>query len=94
MKLLFNRRNDPTAVAFLTDFLPSDADISTTDYLTFLSAFARERCTRLSVDEEEKVQAYINEQQSLDAEHRDHPWFLDDDYEDEPLLAENKYIQQ
>ena len=76
------------------DFLPPDTDIATMDHLTFLGAFSRERCTRLSSEEEERIQAYIEEQQLLAAEHRDRPWFLDDDYEDKPLLAENRYIQQ
>lgn len=91
---LFEQRDDPTVVGHLTSFLPIHTDISTTDRLTFLGAFARERCTHLTSDEEEEVQAYIEQQQSLVAEHRDHPWFLDDDYEDKPFLAENRYIQQ
>ena len=94
MKSLFERRNDPTAISFLVPFLPTDYDIASTDHLTFLSAFARERCTRLSSDEEQKVQDHIDEQQLLAVEHRDYPWSLDDDYEDNPLLAENRYIQQ
>ena len=91
---LFKRRNDPTAVKFLTDFFPPDTDIGATDYLPFLSAFLRERCTRLSRDEEEKVQAYIQEQDLMVTEQRDLPWSIDDDYDDDPLLAENRYIQK
>ena len=64
------------------------------DFLTFLGAFSRERCTHLSDEEAEQVQSYIENQQLLATEHRDRPWFLDDDYEDKPLLAENRYIQQ
>ena len=66
----------------------------TIDRLTFISAFMRERCTHLSADEEDKVQAHIEEQQQRAEEHRDRPWFLDDDYEDKPLQAENRFIQQ
>lgn len=94
VRLLFDRRNDPAAVEYLTPFLSADTDVSTTDYLTFLSAFARERCTRLSSDEEHEVQDYIDKQQLLAAELRDRPWFLDDDYETNPLLAENRYVQR
>lgn len=94
VQALFKQRHDIDAVGFLTEFLPPTSDISSADYLTFLGAFARERCTRLSADEEGQVLAYIEEQEVLAAEHRDHPWFLDDDYDDEPLLAENRYIQQ
>lgn len=94
VKSLFRRRSEPTAVRFLADFFPPDADIATTDFLTFLGAFSRERCTRLSREEEEEVDAYIEQQQLLAVEHRDRPWFLDDDYDDKPLLAENRYIQQ
>ena len=63
------------------------------DYLTFLSAYFRERCTHLSEEETEKVQAYIDEQGSLAAELQDRPWSLDDDNNNDSLLAENKYIQ-
>lgn len=91
---MFEQRCDPSAVGFLLDFLPSDTDISTIGFLTFLGAFSRERCMRLSSDEEQEVQAYIEQQQLLAAEHRDRPWFLDDDFEDKPLLAENRYIQE
>ena len=91
---LFEKRHNPTAVAFLSDFLPTGSDIRTTDRLTFLAMYMRERCTRLTANEEAEVQAYIEEQQLKALEHRDHPWFLDDDYEDKPLLAENRYIQQ
>ena len=54
----------------------------------------RERCTRMSNEEEQQVQAYIKENSLLAAENKHHPWLLDDDYEDKPLLAENRYIQQ
>ena len=85
---------DPSAVEFLSEFLPPDTNIATTDRLTFLGAYSRECCTRLSSEEKEEVQVYIESQQLLAAEHRDRPRFLDDDYEDKPLLAENRYIQQ
>jgi hypothetical protein len=94
VKLLYKKRHDSTAVGFLSEFLPPDVDISTTDPLTFLGAFSRERCSHLSTKEEEEVQAYIESQQLLSSDQRDHPWFLDDDYEAKPLLAENRYIQQ
>lgn len=94
VKLLFQQRDDPAAVKFLVEFFPPDTDISTVDHLTFISAFLRERCTRLSSDEEYEVQAYIDHQKDLAAEHRDRPWFLEDDFEDDPLLAENRYVQQ
>jgi len=94
VKALFEKRDNPSAVAFLTEFLPPGTDIQTIDRLTFFSAFLRERCTRLSADEEVEVQAHIEEQQQRDEEHRDRPWFLDDDYEDKPLLVENRFIQQ
>lgn len=94
MKLLFEQRHKPTVVQFLANFLPPDTDISKTDFLTFLGAFSRERCTRLSSDEEEQVQTYIEQHEELVAERRDHPWFDEDDYDDKPLLAENRYIQQ
>ncbi|KAF9792304.1 hypothetical protein BJ322DRAFT_1102818 [Thelephora terrestris] len=88
------REANPSAVEYLSEFLPPDTNIATLDRLTFLGAFSRERCTRLSSEEVEEVQAYIEKQQLLAAEHRDCPWFLDDNYEDKPLLAENRYIQQ
>ena len=91
---MFERCQDLAAVGFLASFLPPGTDIGTIDRLTFLSVFVRERCTRLSSTEEQEVQSYIEEQSLLATEHRDHPWFLDDDYEDKPLLAENRYIQQ
>lgn len=94
MKSLFERRHDPTAVQFLAEFLPSDSNIAAVDFLTFLGAFSRERCAHLSSEEEEQVNAYIEQQEQLAAEHRDHPWFVEDDYDDKPLLAENRYIQQ
>lgn len=94
VRSLFNRRHNPDVVGFLSDFLPPGTEISTTDYLTFLGAFARERCTRLTSDEEARVLAHIEERGLLATEHQDHPWSLDDDYDDEPLLAENRYIQQ
>jgi hypothetical protein len=94
VRSLFEQRGDPGAVAFLADFLPPNADINDIDYLTFLSALFRERCTRLSDDEKQAVGAYIHEQESIAGQHRDHPWFLDDDFEDKPLAAENKYIQE
>ena len=81
---LFARRHDPNTVKFLTNFFPPDTDISTVDRLTFLGAFACERCTRLSSEEEEQVLAHIEKQQLLAAENRDRPWFLDDDYADKP----------
>ena len=91
---LFNQRNDPAATAYLTSYLPSDTNMKTIKRLLFLSAFLRERCTRLSSEEHTKVHAYIQEQSLLAEEHRDKPWFLDEDYEDKPLLAENRFIQQ
>lgn len=91
---LFKRRDDPAAVKFLAGFFPPHTDISAQDYLPFLTAFLRERCTRLSPNEEEKVKAYIEERDLMIAEQRDLPWSLDDNYEDEPLLAENRYIQR
>jgi hypothetical protein len=77
---------------FSLNSFPPDTNIATTDPLTFLGTFSRERCTRLSNEEQEEVQAYIERQQQLTTEQRDHPWSLDDDYEDTPLLAENRYI--
>ena len=94
VKSLYDRRHDPSAIEFLSEFLPPDTNITTIDRLTFLGAFSRERCTHLSSKEKEEVQAYVERQQLLAAEHRDRPWFLDDNYEDKPLLAENRYIQQ
>jgi len=94
VKSLFDQRDNPSVVGFLASFLPPDTNINDIDYLTFLGAFSRERCTRLSDDEAEQVEAHIREQELMAAEHRDRPWFLDDDYEDKPLLAENRYIQQ
>lgn len=91
---MFHQCQDPTVIGYLTKFLPPDTNIATTDLLTFLGAFSRERCEHLSNEEEEEIEAYIEQQQALAAEHRDRPWFLDDDYEDKPLLAENRYIQQ
>ena len=91
---MFHQREDITAVGPVVDFLPSGANVATVKFLPFLSAFLRERCTRLSSDEEEKVEAYIEEQEALAVESRDHPWALEDEFEDDPLLAENKYIQQ
>ena len=94
MKSLYSQRSDPAAIQYLSEFLPNNLDIAATNPLTFLGVWAREHCTRLTSEEEEEVQAYIEKQQLLAAEHRDRPWFLDDDYEDKPLLAENRYIQQ
>lgn len=94
MRSLFEKRGDPAAVGFLTDFLPSDGKTGTVDYLVFLSAYLRERCTRLSREEEQKVQAYIDEQESLAMELQDRPWSLDNDDKGDPLLAENKYVQR
>ena len=91
---MYSKRANPSAVEFLVEFLPPDTDIATTDPLTFLGAFSRERCTLLSSEEEHKVEAYIERQQELTIEKRDSPWFLDYDYEDKPLLAENRYFQQ
>ena len=91
---LFNQRNDSAAVKYLAKYLPPDVDMSTIDRLRFLSAFLRERCTRLSSEEEVKVKAYIEEHSLQEGERRDQPWFLDDNYEDKPLLAENRFIQQ
>lgn len=65
---MFEERHDPTAVEYLTDFLPSDTNIATTDFLTFLGAFSRESCTRLSDEETEQVEKYIENQQLLEAE--------------------------
>ena len=91
---LFNRRNDPTAVRYLKDFFPPDADVATMDYLAFLSAFLRERCTRLTREEEDEVRTHIETQHSIAVEHQDQPWFLDEDFEKNPILAENKYTQE
>ena len=91
---LFNRRNDTAAVSHLASYLPSDANMKTIKRLQFLSAFLRERCTRLSDEESTKVHDYIQQQSALSEEHRDKPWFLDESYEDNPLLAENRFIQQ
>lgn len=91
---MFERRDDPAAINHLAPFLPSDTTIESLSYLTFLSAYFRERCTRLSSEEEKRVEAYIEEQELLAVQRRDQPWFLDDNYEDKPLLAENKYIQE
>lgn len=63
-------------------------------FITFLSVYLRERCSRLSSEEEEKIKAYIEEQELLAVEYRDRPWFLENDCEDEPSVAENKYIQE
>ena len=93
VKSLFDGRHNSAAVEHLSEFLPPDANIASVDFLTFLGAFSRERCTRLSDEEEKQIQEYIESQQLLAAEQRDRPWYLDDDYEDKPLLAENRYIQ-
>ena len=90
---MFKWHQDLATVGFLASFLPPGTDIGTINRLTFLSTFVRERCMHLS-STEEQVQSYIEEQSLLATEHWDHPWFLDDDYEDKPLLAENRYIQQ
>lgn len=71
---MFSQRNDPGAVGYLAGFLPPGADISTMDELTFLGVFVRERCTRLSSDEEAQVLAHIDEQELLAADYRDRPW--------------------
>ena len=92
-RLLYGKRNDPEATGFLADFFPSNAKISTMSYLTFLSVYLRERCSRLSEEEDQKVKAYIDEQESLAEELRDRPWSLKDDDEWDPLLVENRYIQ-
>jgi len=94
VKSLFDQRHEPTAVQFLADFLPPNTDIAKTEFLIFLGAFLRNRCTHLSSDEEEQVQAYIEQQEQVAAEYRNQPWFAEDDYDDKPLLAENRYIQQ
>lgn len=94
MKSLFDKRHNSEVVGYLADFLPPETDIGSTDLLAFLGAFARERCSRLSSKEEEEVDAYIEEDQLLAMERQDHPWRDNDQYEDKPLLAENRYIQQ
>jgi hypothetical protein len=94
VKTLYDWCGDPASVGYLTNFLPPDINIATTDHLTFLGTFSHECCTRLLSKEEEWIQAYIEEQQLLAVGHRDRPWFLDDNYEDKPLLTENRYIQQ
>lgn len=94
VEALFNRRNDPAAVGYLSDYLPPGADISTVSRFLFHSAYFRERCTRLSSDEEAEVEAYIQEHSRRAETQREQPWFLDDEYEDKPLLAENRFIQQ
>jgi hypothetical protein len=83
VRLLFERR--PAATGSLAH--------SHKHYLTFLGAYLRERCTRLSEEEKQKIQAYIDQQESLAVELRDKPWSLKDDDETDPLLRENKYIQ-
>lgn len=93
VRSLFERRGDPTAVAFLAKFIPSGADITTMDYLNFLGVFLRERCSHLSSEEEEQVEAHIEQQQLLATEHRDQPWALEEDYKNNPVLVENRYIQ-
>lgn len=90
---LFEKRGHPAAIKHLAKTLPADADINTIDYLVFLSAYLRERCTCLSKEEEKKVQDHIDKQESLAVELQDRPWSLDDDNENDPLLAENRYIQ-
>lgn len=94
VKSLYKRRGDPAAIEFLVDFLPPKADVEKLEYLNFLSAYLRERCTHLSNDEEQAVEAYIKEEALSAMEIRDRPWLFDDNFEDEPLLAENKYIQE
>ena len=91
---LYDQCYDPSAVEFLSEFLPPDTDITTTDCLTFFCTYSRECCTRLSSEEKEKVQVYIESQQLLAAERQDCPWFLDHNYEDKHLLGGNRYIQQ
>lgn len=91
---MFDQRHEPTIVQSLADFLPPGTDIAKTEFLNFLGAFLRKRCTHLSSDEEEQVQAFIEQHEQLATESRDHPWFVEDDYQDKPLLAENRYIQQ
>jgi len=61
VKALFENRNNPATVTFLADFLPPGTNIQTIDHLTFFSAFLCQRCTRLSPNEEDEVQAYIEE---------------------------------
>ena len=55
VEALFDQRHDPSAVGYLTKFLPQDVDMKTVEHLQFLLAFMRERCTRLSSGEEAKV---------------------------------------
>ena len=93
VQTLYESRNDPTAISFLLPFLPPGTNLTAIHPLVFRSAFMREHCTRLSTKEKEEVEAYVEQQELLATEHRDQPWFLDDDYEDKPLLAENRYIQ-
>jgi len=94
VRALFEQRHNPDAVAYLADFLPPETDIGAIDFLIFLGAFAQERCMYLSTDEEEVVRAYIEADQLLALERQDYPWRDDNDYEDNPLLAENRYIQR
>ena len=56
---LYESRDEPTAISFLLPFLPPGTDLATVHPLVFLSACMREHCTRLSAEEEEEVQAYI-----------------------------------
>jgi hypothetical protein len=93
VEALYASRDKPTAISFILPFLPPDTDLASVTPLAFLSAFMRERCTHLSPEEDNELEVYIEEQELLALEHRDQPWFLDDDYEDKPLLAENRYIQ-
>ena len=94
VKSLFERHNNPMAVSHLMDFFPPESELKTMDYLVFLSGFMRERCTCMTPNEEEEVQAHIQNQHLLAVEYQDRPWTLDDDFENNPLLAENRYVQK
>lgn len=94
VKSLYDRRGDPAAVSHLMDFFLPGTDVSTIDYLAFLSAYLRERCTRLTPDEEEEVQTHIAKQHALAVDQQTQPWTLNEDFENNPLLAENKYLQE
>ncbi|KAF9785271.1 hypothetical protein BJ322DRAFT_1108724 [Thelephora terrestris] len=51
VKSLYSQRSDPTAVQYLSEFLPNDLDIAATDPLTFLGVWARKRCTHLTSED-------------------------------------------
>jgi hypothetical protein len=54
---LFEERTNSAVIAPLIPFFPSSTDFSTVDFLTFLSAYMRERCTHLTAEEQGQVEA-------------------------------------